>query len=351
MSDDAGIRVASLITDLMNKGFDDTANSVVQAITDTSFKGVINKRLTELAERAQLLAESNKVLTVDDMAMRALLADMDDVIEENIDRIRLTGGALTDNGLNNGQLANQQLSLLGVSEADRVIVSANWTSVDPEVMRELVSTIDNPAWTAQLDDYGDEIITKIKRQITIGQTAGWGPIRMANEITRVIQGVPGGRGFPESQAENLMRTLQMQTFRTAQTINRVQNADILDGHIRIAALDDRTCLSCISLHGEVFPVERRIDDHHQGRCTSIPLVTGYPNFVPSGQDWWDERTPEQQLAQAGTANMNAMNAGAVTLPDYRHPYVDPVFGDMIRQSSLTDVLGEGAKRYYARNQN
>ena len=345
------IRIAEVIRGLMARGFDDVAGSVVQAITNSGNSGIIAQRLRELAIEAEALAEAGKVLQVDNAVMRALLADMDDVIVNNRALIQAAGGQLQDDvfSLTHGssaQVINRQLPLFGLSEADQTIIAAQWTMVDPEVMRELVGYVDQPAWEAQLAGYGDEIVAKIKRQITNGQIAGWGPVRMANEITKIIQGAPGGSNFPQSQGENMMRTLQMQSFRTAQTINRIANADILAAQIRIAALDDRTCLSCISLHGEPFPIDERIDDHHRGRCTSIPVVNGRPITVQTGQQWWDSRSEAQRLAQAGPANHNALKNGAVTLSDYQRPYDDPVFGSMIREESLKNILGEGAKRFY-----
>lgn len=345
MSLDVGIRTANIIRRLVERGFEQSAATVVSAITNSSNSGIIDQRLKELAEEAKRLAAEGKRLTTRNPVMRALLADMDDVIEENRRLMRAGGVQLQQSSFSSAQLSNQQLAFAGMTEAQAGLISAQWTSVDPEVMRELIGFVDNPQWETQLSEYGDAVVKRVKNQIIQGQVKGWGPVRMATEITNSIQGVPGGGGFPQSEAEKLMRTLQMQSFRTAQTINRVANADILAGQIRISALDG-ACLACVALHGEIFPIDERIDDHHSGRCTSIPLVKGFPRDVETGQEWWDSRTDAEQLAQARPANFNALKAGAVTLDDFPVPYEDPVFGDMLRESSLSGILGPGAQEFY-----
>jgi len=345
MSLDVGVRAADLIRDLFNRSFDDTAGSVVSAITRSSNSGIIKKRLSELTAEAQLLAEAGKRIEADNAILRALLADMDDVIATNVDKIRLAGGGLQNDAFSVADLANRQLMFEGIDDATRTLLSAQWNNVDPQVMKTLVDYVDSAAWEQQLSQYGDDVVQKI-RGITInGQIAGWSPNRVADAIVNSVQGKAGGAGFPSSQAENLMRTLQMQSFRTAQTINRVANADILESQIRISALDN-ACLACVALHGESFPIDQRIDDHHRGRCTSIPVIKNRPRTIESGQEWWDNRTPEQKLAQAGPANYAALEAGAVSLPDYVQPYKDDVFGDMLRESSLSGILGDSAKEYY-----
>ena len=345
MSLDPGVRSANLIRELMDRGFADTAGSVVRAITRSSNSGIIKQRLKELATEAKLLADAGKPLAENNAILRALFADMDDVVAANLDRMRLAAGGLQGDAFSSASLVNRQLMLEGFDDATRLLITAQWNRVDPQVMKELVDFVDKAAWEQQLAQYGDEVTAKIRDIAIRGPLEGWGPNRVANAIVNSVQGKAGGAGFPQAQAENLMRTLQMQSFRTAQTINRVANADILESQIRISALDG-ACLACVSLHGEHFPIDERIDDHHRGRCTSIPVLSGRPRTIETGQEWWDGRSPQQQLAQAGPANFAALESGAVRLPDYVQPYDDKVFGDMLRESSLSGILGSGAQEFY-----
>lgn len=348
--DPPAVRTANVIRDLMERGFISTTAQTVQAILRGNTSGIVNQRLGELSVEAARLAELGKPLLADNPVIRALLADMDDVLQSNRVLIGNAGVELQQSGFLNADLITRQLALPGLDDVQLAGLGIRWNTVDPEVMQQLVGFVDNPAWEQQLASYGDDVIDIVRNQAIQGRINGWGPVRIASAITERVQGISGVGGISQSQAENMMRTLQMQSFRTAQTINRVANADILSGQIRIAALDDRTCLACVSLHGEELPLDERINDHHRGRCTSIPVVRGRPRTVASGEEWWNGRTEAQQLAQAGQANFNALQSRSVTLRDYVKPYDDPVFGDMLRESSLNGILGNGAQEFYARNQ-
>ena len=352
MSLDPGIRTAELIADLMDGGYENATAATVRAILRSNNRGIIARRLEELKEEAIRLAEAGKRLKPDNPVMRALFADMDDVLQNNRALIANSGVELQENAVDAAMAINRQLALPGFTDNELAAIGVRWNSADPAVINELVGFVENPAWETQLGQYGDDVVNAIRRQAVAGVANGWAPARIASAITRQIQGLPASgdvqrvAGISEAQAVNMMRTLQMQSFRGAQAINRMQNADILAGQIRIAALDGRTCLACVSLHGTELAINERIDDHHQGRCTSIPVVNGRPRTVASGQDWWDGRTQSQQLTQAGAANVNALNSGAVTLPDFVQPYDDPVFGEMLRESSLKGILGNGAQEFY-----
>ena len=114
----------------------------------------------------------------------------------------------------------------------------------------------------------------------------------------------------------------------------------------IAVLDDRTCMSCISLHGTRLPINARVDDHHSGRCDSVTKVRGLPvPVVESGEDWFNRRTDSQQQAQMGVAAWHAWQAGAFNLDQYPRPYTDDLFGDMIGHNSLVGILGAKAQEF------
>jgi len=353
MSLDPGVRTAELIADLMQRGYEDATAQTVRAILRGNNSGVIARRLAELKEEAARLVEASERLTTDNPVMRALFADMDDVLANNRALIANSGVELQETAVDAAMTINRQLALPGFSDAQLAELGVRWNTADPEIINELVGFVENPAWADELGRYGDDVVDVIRQQAITGTAEGWGPVRIANAITSRIQGLPasGGvarvAGVSEAHAQNLMRTLQMQSFRGAQTINRMQNADILDSQIRIAALDDRTCLACVSLHGESLAINVRIDDHHQGRCTSIPVVKGRPRTVQSGQDWWDGLSPDEQLGARSGASVRSLQSGATTLPEFVLPYDDKIFGNMLRENSLKGVLGGGAKEFYS----
>ena len=353
MSLDPGIRTAELIARLVEGGYKKATDATIRAILRGNNSGVIASQLRELSGEAARLAEAGKALNPDNPVMRALLADMEDVLRTNRVLIMNSGVELQEQAVNAALAINRQLALPGFNDGQLAALGIKWNSANPDVINELVGFVESPAWEARLAGYGDDVINAIRNQAVAGVANGWGPVRIADAIQRQIQGLPGGKtaarvaGLSESRAQNMMRTLQMEAFRGAQAINRMQNADILSGHIRIAALDgDRTCLACVSEHGTRLAINERVNDHHAGRCTSIPEVNGRPRTVETGQQWWDRRTEAQQLAQAGPAKFKALQSGEVGLKDFVQPYTDPVFGEMLREASLKGVLGNAAQKFY-----
>jgi len=73
-------------------------------------------------------------------------------------------------------------------------------------------------------------------------TNGQGILVPANSSIRTI-----AENMPGYTANTLMRTLQLTSYRDATAASQNANISIIDQVIRIAALDDRTCLSCITL--------------------------------------------------------------------------------------------------------
>ena len=354
MSLDPGIRTAELITELIEGGYQNATASTVRAILRGNNSGIIAQRLRELGEEATRLAEAGKALKPDNPVLRALFADMDDVLKNNRVLIANSGIELQENAVSAAMAINRQLALPGLSDSQLAALGVRWNSADPATINQLVGFVENPAWEARLAQYGDDVVNAVRDRAITGVANGWGPVRIANAITRHIQGLPSSEGvrrvagISEAQAQNMMRTLQMQSFRSAQSLNRMQNAAILSGHIRIAALDDRTCLACISEHGTRLAINEPVTDHNQGRCTSIPEVNGRHRTIASGQEWWNGRSEAQQIAQAGPANYRALQSGAMILPDFVSTYEDPVFGTMLRESSLRGALGSGAREFYSR---
>jgi hypothetical protein len=151
---------------------------------------------------------------------------------------------------------------------------------------------------------------------------------------------------PRYQANTLMRTLQLTAYRDATAIHQAANANLIARVVRIAALDDRTCLSCLALHGTEVPVGERVDDHYSGRCIGISVVRGREVNVQTGEDWLRGLPEERQRTIMGPAKFEAWKAGAVRLQEFVARRDDPVFGQMVQEASLKGLLGAAGSRTY-----
>lgn len=334
--------VADLLTGLLDDGYDATAGRVVDAIATDMNSGVIATRLQQLEAEAARLVDSGESLDASNPVFRALLADLETVLNDGRQGMNNAATGTIESGVTAGGQIQQQWSGLTVG----------WNEPDPAAIAAMVGFVDTPEFADMLDGYEEDVIETIINQMIIGSINGYSPTRIAQLIRERVE------SFPISLANTLMRTLQLQSYRTSATIYQNANQDVIRRVYRVASLDRRCCLACIALHGTVVwdsvinagqPIPR-IHDHHNGRCTSL-VDTGVRDLrIQSGALWFNSLPRERQLELAGAGNLNALNSGAVTLNDFVHTVNDPVFGEMIVENSLTGVLGSGASQYYVRNQ-
>lgn len=338
---------AELLADLLDRGYANATGQVIRAIARDTESGVLATRLRQFEERAAELAEAGQKMAPDDPALRALLADFGDVLRREAVLIDAAAGDVQEIAINAaGEFVVQ-------SGAGAPGVMARFNRPDPEAVASVVNYTGVEAWRDELALFG-EGADKVAQIALRGIVEGRGPLAIARDVRTAVE------GFAPWQANSLMRSLQLTAFRDAQVVMQVANADLITTVIRVAALDGRTCFACWALHGTRLAVGERVNDHRQGRCTSVVEVVGFPMQVATGQDVLDgmlaaERAgtlTERQtfvLAQMRTlhgASMRAVEAGAARLQDFVKRDVDPLFGDVVTEASLRGVLGDAAKEYY-----
>ena len=240
-----------------------------------------------------------------------------------------------------GANTTKQLAQLTGGNLSGAVANA-WNSPDPLALERIVDYTTQAAWQAQFGAIPEQVMQSIQNQILAGVAMGKNPLAIAQLIQNITD------TLPRHYLNTMLRTLQLTSYREAAAFAQLQNANILAYQLRVAALDDRTCLACISLSGTRLPLGQRIDDHHNGRCVGIPVVRGSELNVPLGMSWFDGLSSGKQQSIMGVGNYNAYQAGAVTLADFVREYHDNVFGSMVGQSPLKDILGSAARQYYGR---
>lgn len=335
---------SALLATLLDTGYSQATAGVIAAIAQETERGPLAERLKQLEQRAEELDQADELLPAEDATLRALLADLGDSLEKGAILIAAVSPLLEGLGINAAGQYVRQISLPGVSDQQLAGIGVRWNNPDPEALNAVVNYTNSDAWAALLKKYGD-IEAQVRAIALDGIAGGRGALAIARDLREAIESLPA------SQANTLMRTLQMQSFKEATALNQVANADILEPEtIRIAALDDRTCMSCVALHGTRLPLGATVDDHWNGRCTSITIVKGLPPpDVQTGEDWFANRTEDQQREQMGNAAYEAWKAGAISLQDFPERHTDALFGEMITKASLKGMLGRAAKDYYMTN--
>lgn len=333
-----------LINGLLDKGYNNAAQPVLNAVARSTNSGLIQQRLKELDAEVARLTEAGEKLKPDNAVLRALLADLDDTMKVNGRVVDGAAEAVQQTGMDAAARIQRQLALPGMTDQYLAKIGIVWNKADPEAVAQLIQYAQSPEWANALAKYGTNAVDIVFNQAVRGIAEGWSPSRTAQSIRNLVQ------NFPGYQANTLMRTLQLTSYRDATAANQNANTGIIDQVIRIAALDDRTCLSCIALHGTVIwdseadagsPVDR-VDDHWNGRCTSVVKVKGRELNITTGVDWFNNLSTSRQFEQASFTNspakFEAFKNGSVTLQDFVHQHTDPTFGDMVREASLTQAL-------------
>ena len=239
-----------------------------------------------------------------------------------------------------------------------------WNGVDVAVADKVKGYVTSDAWKERMNNWGPGYAAKTETVIRQGIDSGWSPKRVAQEMRLHAEGIP------ISAAENLTRTLQLTAYRDASAMNALQNNEFIDYKVRVATMDDRTCLSCIGLHGTIMKLNEVVRDHYRGRCSEWYKVAGGPdfpdfmqsdskpgqrNFVPfqNGQEWFDGLPPERQAMQnsfkRSPAKYKAFKDG-VPLSKFTVTHVDSVFGEQLTEGSLIKVVGSDlADKYKVRD--
>lgn len=185
-----------------------------------------------------------------------------------------------------------------------------------------------------------EVIDQIQRNLAEALAAGWNP-RKAAQLFRQAMGVGLNRAL------RISRTEMLRGYREASRYNYLANG--FEEWEWLAALDGRTCLACIGLDGEVFPIEQPMQSHVNCRCTMVPVlpfrvprvrrVADGAIFEGTGADWFDSLPTGRQLELMGPAKFELWQAGGLTLRDFRHEDTrrSATFGTQFVEATLAMV--------------
>lgn len=232
-----------------------------------------------------------------------------------------------------------QMALPGVFEQvaaqvpDAQIIADAWVRPDPEALTRLIGYVDSAEMRAKFADFGVNAANNFADGLLALTAQGKNPTMIARYIS-------GWSNVPYAWAENMARTTQIYSYRTATHAAYLANADLMDGWMWRAALDSRTCMSCISKHGQVFPVSVTLNDHHRGRCAPVPVVKGstWVSGVETGRDWYARLPNDVQRRISGDLMFQALKENKIRWDDLSQPYKDDVFGEMLREASVSELI-------------
>ena len=337
-----------LLSQLLDAGFDDTAARVASAYTADVKAGIIKKRLDDLKVEAERLRELGEHLPPDNPYVRSLVTDLDAELMGYSRKMRAASTGIVEDATQKGGTWVRRTSFLGYEDQLPHVV-ARFNYVDPEAMKSYIDTITLTAWDDEIAQFAGNITTQVNDLIIREYVKGKNPLTVARTLA---QQVPT---FPQHQANTLMRTLQIKSFRDSTAAHQTANSDILQPYqIRTSALDGRVCLSCLAQHGDKIPLGSYVDDHHNGRCIGIApvkaldedfdmirYVEGKPVLATTGTDYWNALPESRQRAMVGPEKHELLKTGKVQMRDFVHRYNDRVFGAMSGESSIAGLRLRG----------
>lgn len=205
--------------------------------------------------------------------------------------------------------------------------------------------------TADAPPLSEAVIDQVRRNLAEALVAGWNPRRTATLFRQAM-------GVGLTRALRISRTEQLRSYREASRANYANNG--FQQWEWLTALDDRVCLACVGLDGEIFDIQQPQQAHVQCRCTMVPVLpfrvprlrrVSWPQpgeFEGTGADWFDGLSPLEKQTLMGPSKFRAYEAGAVTLADFRHEDDSraETFGTQFVEASLRQVLGTEADRFY-----
>jgi len=336
-----------------------------------AFRGEIDDRVLDATDRlvrsyariqGQLVLEIDSLLA--DIAARRVagksiakaqvrkLERYQRLIEETGRQLTLYGGVVEDEVLT-GQLDMAELAvrqapellavrLAEVPERVRNSILATFGRMPAEAVTAMVGALqEGSPLLPVLARFGPEHAMRFQELLLTGLASGKNPRTVARELRN-------GLGVPLTDALRITRTEMLRAHRMATHASYRANSHVVSGWTWFAALDDKTCMACVAMHGTKHGNDETLDDHPNGRCVAIPDTVSFADLgfqgidevVPeleSGEDWFARQPESVQRDMMGPSKFEAWQDGAVSLSDLAVRREDPDWGGMVTEASLKEL--------------
>lgn len=200
--------------------------------------------------------------------------------------------------------------------ADQLVDLEAWSRVDARQITAIVERTTERI-TSRTRALSDDAQDAVRRELIRGVVVGSNPRATAR---RIIERTEGAFNGGLSRAMTISRTETVDAHRRAGAIGQAQHDDVLIGWEWLAHLTPRTCRSCWSMHGRIFPLsEPGPLDHQQGRCGRMPKTKPWADLgfdvdepddlTPDADADFAALTPAQKRAVLGADGYQAWLAG------------------------------------------
>lgn len=176
---------------------------------------------------------------------------------------------------------------------------------------------------------GPQTATAVREGIGEGIALGYSPRKTADLVS-----IKSGMGLTRALA--ISRTETNRAFREASRLQYAANPDLIKGYRRMAAKDDRVCMACIVLDGNLYGNDQALDAHVNCRCAIVPETLTYGDLgmsipeppKPEGAlGWFNGQSPAVQQKMMGASKFKAFQAGEIDYFDFVKKTKHPIWGN------------------------
>lgn len=155
-----------------------------------------------------------------------------------------------------------------------------------------------------------------------------------------------GFGFGLNRALNIARTEQLRAFRESTRL-QYSESGITTGYKRVATHDPRVCAACLIAEGTIYPNENHFEEHPQGRCTMIPILSGIPPITwLSGKDYLRSQPETYQRTVLGNGRYNLWKNGEIELDDIVQRHRNEIWGNSLNPKPIYRLRGFDSRDAY-----
>lgn len=247
------------------------------------------------------------------------------------------------------QLGQQHAFRLVDAQMPREL-TGTWNRMPVEALQDLVGVLqDGSPLSYKFAGLAEETAAGIKETIAAGFAQGWNPRKIAREIKRSYDGAL-------TNALLTCRTETMRAYRGAAHASYQANSDVVDGWIRVAAKNGRSCIACLAQDGTFHPLTERLHDHPAGRCVAIPHTRPWNELFPgldlsgvketsvqpwNAEDSFKRLSEADQRRMMGGAKFRLWKEGKISLSDLATKQRSKVWGDHYRPTTLKELVARG----------
>lgn len=217
-------------------------------------------------------------------------------------------------------------------------IEAKWMSLNPEAVVSLMGFLQkDSALYKRLAYSAGEKVELIKNKFIELVAIGDNPKTIARKI---VQQYGETMGMSLTDAMRMTRTAQLYAYRESTLAHYRANSDIISGWIWWAELEG-ACMSCVAMHGTRHTLDEHLNDHHNGRCTMLPILKYSPANISdsAGLDWYEQQAEQIQKDKMGDARYAAWKEGKFVFSQLSTEYDNDVYGKMRGEASLKNILG------------